>query len=111
MAGPRVAGRPPLADHDLAAERRRGVRRLERDHPGVAERGARAQDARARPAHGGVPVALGEAVLERSRGGDRVALAAERLAGGQVPGEQAAPRSSGTVSDSAPGSAPPVVCT
>ena len=84
-----TAGHP--GDHERrAAQGQRRVGGVERDHAPMAERRCRPEDARARPAEHRVPAEIDDAVMDRAGGGDRLPLPAERLAGGQVPGQQPA---------------------
>jgi hypothetical protein len=89
VARPRVARGHPGAHYDPAAERERRVRAVERGDAAVAEGAARPEDARARAADGRVPTEIGEPVMDGAGRRYRLALAAVRRAGGQVPREQA----------------------
>ena len=86
-----VGARHARDEQRLAAERERGVRRVERLQAAVPERRAGAEDPGPRSGHRRVPAELGEPVVQRRGGRDRLPVgAAEGGPGGQVAGEQPA---------------------
>ena len=67
-----------------AAERKRDVRGVKRDHAAMPERRARADDPRPRTADRRIPTQLAQPVVQGAGGADRLLLATERRSRGEV---------------------------